>query len=143
LLLRLAAAPPLADPAANHRTRIVAELRQERDGVRRDEDNAALAWLNVTGKRLGALLAETLKLDAATREGWNKLLVVDRQTGVVSLRPELVLSDVHAFVTAAARAVDATMERAERVTAAEEMLALGLPLLGDVGPRVLPDNLPE
>jgi hypothetical protein len=61
----------------------------------------------------------------------------------VSLRADLVLSDIQAFVTAATRAMDTSLERAERLAAAEEVLALGLPLLGDEDPRVLPADLPE
>jgi hypothetical protein len=54
-----------------------------------------------------------------------------------------VLSDVRAFVSAATKALDPKVGRAERVAAAEEALAVGLPLLGDEEPQVLPSDLPE
>jgi hypothetical protein len=59
---------------------------------------------------------------------WDRLLVVDRRTGVVSLKPELVLSDVQAFVSAAVRAIEPNSKagRTERLAAAEEALAIGL-----------------
>jgi nucleoid-associated protein YgaU len=143
LLLRLAAAPALKEPVANQRDRIVAELRHGRDEPRRDDDNASASWLNVTGKRLGFQLAKAVGVDDAAATEWSKLVVVDRQTGEVSLQPELVLSDVQAFVSAASKALDAKVGRGERVAAAEEALAVGLPLLGDEDPQVLPSDLPE
>jgi hypothetical protein len=117
-LLRLAAAPALKEQAANHRDRIVAELRHERDEPRRDDDNAASSWFNVTGKRLGFQLAQAVGADDVAAAEWSKLVVVNRQTGVVSLRPELVLSDVQAFVSAATKALDTRVGRTERVTVA-------------------------
>jgi hypothetical protein len=143
LLLRLAAGPALKEQAANHRDRIVAELRHERDAPRRDDDNAAASWFNVTGKRLGFQLAKAVGADDVAATEWSKLVVVNRQTGVVSLQPELVLSDVQAFVSAATTALDTRVSRAERVTAAEEALGVGLPLLGEADPQVLPSDLPE
>jgi hypothetical protein len=56
----------------------------------------------VTGKRLGCQL-KALGLDDAVAAGWDRLLVVDRRTGVMSLKPDLVLSDVQVFVSAAVR----------------------------------------
>jgi hypothetical protein len=109
-----------------------------REGPRRDDDNAAVAWLHVTGKRLGVLLARALP-EAET--GWDEVVALDRQTGQVSLRADLVVSDVQAFVSAATRAVEPTLTPAERRAAAEETLALGLPVLGDDSPR--PDDLPK
>ena len=97
----------------------------------------------MTGKRLGFQLAKALGADDVAATEWSKLVVVDRQTGVVSLQPELVLSDVQAFVTAATKALDPRVGRAERVVAAEEALAVGLTLLGDQDPQVLPSDLPE
>ena len=143
LLLRLAAAPALKEQAANHRDRIVAELRHERDEPRRDDDNAASSWLNVTGKRLGVQLAKAVGADDVAATKWSKLVIVDRQTGVALLQPELVLSDVQAFASAARKALDPKVGRAERVAAAEEALAVGLPLLGEADPQVLPSDLPE
>jgi hypothetical protein len=91
-----------------------AELRHERDEARRDDDNAALAWLNVTGKRLGWQLAKALGLDDAGAAGWDRLLVVERRTSIVSLKPDLVLSDVQVFVSAAVRAVEPSSEGGPR-----------------------------
>src|SRR5438309_1562749 len=85
------------------------------------------------------LPARVLGADGAD---WENVVLVDRQTGAVALRADLVLSDVQAFVGAATRALEPTVGHAERVGAAEEMLALGLPLLGDEDPRVLPADLP-
>jgi hypothetical protein len=59
------------------------------------------------------------------------------------LQPELVLSDVQAFVNAATKTLDPSVGRAQRDAAAEEALSVGLPLLGDEDPQVLPSGLPD
>jgi hypothetical protein len=61
----------------------IARLSEIRDEPRRADDNAALSWFNVTGKRLVLHIAKRLGTDDVAATEWSNLVLVDRR-GVAS-----------------------------------------------------------
>jgi hypothetical protein len=81
--LRIAEEFALADLVPNP----IARVSEMRDEPRRADDNAALSWLNGTGKCLVLHMAKALGTDDVAATEWSKLVLVDRTgVGIASAR---------------------------------------------------------